>query len=473
MAKAAELTRPLAAHVDGIAFERLPSDVVAKAKLCVLDSLGCALGGASHAAIGSLMEAVRPASVDDPSTSASVWAAGFRTGAPMAALLNGSMAHVVNADDAHKETMGHPGTVVIPAALVVGEMLGVSGAAFLEAVVAGYECLLRVGLGVGVASHRDRGWYSTSTLGPFGAAAAAAKLMRLGPEGVAGAIGHAGAQASGLWAFTADGSLGNIVYPGRAAEAGVLAALLVRSGLSGPTRVLEADDGGFLRAMSDQNAPDRILADFGKRFMIMDVSLKPYPTSRTTHAAIDACLAIRARAGGTPWWVEKLSRIIVRTYAVGKRQADIPDPETEWMATLSIPYTAAVALVEGAVGVEHFTRRYLDSPRIRAVMGKVEVVVDDEISAAFPATWSCRVEVIGPDGAREVERVESARGDPKNPMGPDEVRDKFHTLTREILAQAAGERLCDFIAGLEREQNVAPLAAMLRGTPRGGKRARG
>ncbi len=461
MAMAVELTRSLAAHAGAIAFERLPSEVIAKAKQCVLDTLGCALAGVSHAAIGSLVAAVRPQPVDDPSA-ASVWGRGFRTGAPTAALLSGSAAHVVNADDAHKESMGHPAAVVIPAALVVGEMLGASGAAFLEAVVAGYECVLRIGIGVGVASHRDRGWYATSTLGPFGAAAAAARLMRLDGDGIAGAIGHAGAQASGLWAFTADGSLANVVYSGRAAEAGVLAALLVRSGLHGPTRVLEAADGGFLRAMSDGPVPDRILAGLGGPFMMMDVSLKPYPSSRTTHAPIDACLAIRARSGGTLGWIDGLSRITVRTYAVAKRQADIPDPETEWMATLSIPYTAAVALVEGGVRLEHFTRSYLDSPRIRAVMRLVEVVIDDEIAARFPAAWPCRVEILGRNGVREVESVDSARGDPHNPMTSGEVRDKFHALTREILDRGTAERICEHVDGLERAPSVAPLAALLR-----------
>ncbi len=151
------VTVPLAAHADGIALGRLPAEVVEKAKLCVLDAIGCGLAGASHGAIASLLEAVGPQPVDDGAAGASVWRAGLRTGAPTAALVNASMAHVVNADDAHKESMGHPGTVVIPAALAVGEMEAASGAALLEAVVAGYECLLRVGIGVGVASHRDRG----------------------------------------------------------------------------------------------------------------------------------------------------------------------------------------------------------------------------------------------------------------------------------------------------------------------------
>ncbi len=218
--------------------------------------------------------------------------------------------------------------------------------------------------------------------------------------------------------------------------------------------------------MSDRSDPDRILADLGRRFMIMDVSLKPYPCSRTTHAAIDACLALRARLAGTGW-LERLSRVRVHTYAVAKRQADIPEPINEWMATLSIPYTAAVALVEGAVGVEHFTRRYLESPRIRAVMRKVEVVVDESISAAFPEKWSCRVDLIGEDGARESQRIESARGDPLDPMSPGEVRRKFHALTGGILDPDAGERICDCVERLEREPDVAPLAAMLREARRG------
>ncbi|HXJ78760.1 MAG TPA: MmgE/PrpD family protein [Candidatus Methylomirabilis sp.] len=460
---ATPLTARLAAHVDGIALDRTPPDVILKAKVCVLDAIGCALAGASHGAIRSLLEAARPQPVDEGEPGASVWRAGLRTAPPTAALVNASMAHVVNADDAHKESMGHPGAVVIPAALVVGEMVGAPGAAVLEAVIAGYECLLRVGIGVGVASHRDRGWYATSSLGPFGAAASAAKLLKLGEDGMAGAIGHAGAQASGLWAFTADGSLANLVYVGRAAESGVLGALLVKSGLSGPTRVLEAEDGGFLRAMSDASDPERILADLGRHFMILDVSLKPYPSSRTTHAAIDACLAIRARQEGRPGWLDRLSRIVVRTYAVAKRQADIPEPATEWMASLSIPYTAAVALVEGTVGVEHFTSsRFLDSPRVRAVMRKVEVVVDESITAAFPAKWSCRVEAIGTDGTREVESIESARGDPKNPMPFDEVKRKFHTLTSAILDRAAGERICACVEGLDHEPNVRELALLLR-----------
>src|SRR5262245_42672900 len=129
------LTGPLAAHVDHIALERLPSEVIDKAKMCVLDALGCALAGADHAAITSLLDATRPRPVAHGDTSASVWRAGFKTGAPTAALVNASMTHVVNADDAHKESMGHPGAVVIPTALVVGEMVAAPGAAVLEAVI--------------------------------------------------------------------------------------------------------------------------------------------------------------------------------------------------------------------------------------------------------------------------------------------------------------------------------------------------
>jgi 2-methylcitrate dehydratase PrpD len=456
------LTRSLASHVERITLADLPPAVVAKAKICLLDAIGCGLAGSSHPAVGQLRRALDPRPVQRSGLGASVWGAGLRTSTPTAALLNGTMTHVVNADDAHKQSMGHPATVVVPAALAVGEMVHASGAALLEAVVAGYECLLRVGVGIGIASHRAQGWYSTSTLGPFGAAAAAARLLGLRGDDLVGAIGHGGAQAAGLWAFSADGTLGSVVSAGRAAECGVLGALLVRNGFPGPSQILEAQDGGLLRAMSDQSAPDLIVADRDGQFMIMDVSLKPYPTSRTTHAPIDACLAIRARLAGRTGWRDRLGRVTVRTYAVAKRQADIAAPTTAWMASLSIQYTVALALVEGAVGTQHFTPEYLEAPQLRAIMDKVVVVVDERLSAAFPGKWSCQVEVDGDDGIHESEWVESARGDPRNPMSAAEVRDKFHALTAGMIARTTGERICAYIESLEREPDVSSLAALLR-----------
>jgi 2-methylcitrate dehydratase PrpD len=467
------LTRSLAEHVAGIALERLPAEVVARARECLLDAIGCGIAGSAHPAVAALDAATAPLPVARPRPGASVWGSGRRTAVTSAALLNGGRAHVVNADDAHKESMGHPGTVVVPAALAVGEMAGASGTAVLEAVVAGYEALLRVGMAVGVTSHRERGFYATATLGPFGAAVAAARLLGLGPEGIAGALGHAGAQAGGLWAFTADGSLANVVYAGRAAEAGVAGALLTARGLAGPGLVLEAGDGGFLRAMSDRSDPGLLLADLGQRYRILDVSLKPYPCSRTTHAPIDGALRIRARAVNREGWVEGIRRVVVRTYAIAKRQADIPDPATEWMATLSIPYTMAIALLEGTVGVEHFTAAWLAEPRVRELVRRVEVVVDDEITARFPGRWSCRLEIAGPAGDEESEWVEWARGDPRNPMRPAEVVEKFHALTRDVLPGAAREEIVSIVGRLETAGDLARLAALVRGHPGPGGRARG
>jgi 2-methylcitrate dehydratase PrpD len=456
----------LASRVAAITFADLPADVVAKAKLCVLDALGCGVAGAGHPAVQALQRAADPRPSPAGTRGASIWGTGLQAGVPAAALLNGTMSHVVNADDAHKESMGHPATVVIPAALAVGEMRRASGRALLESVVAGYECLLRIGLGIGIASHRARGWYSTSTLGPFGAATAAARLLGLDASAIAAALGHAGMQAGGLWAFSADESLGSVLTAGRAAESGVLAALLVQNGFAGPTRILEASDGGFLRALSDASDAGAITADRGGRAMIMDVSLKPYPTSRTTHAAIDACLAIRRRLAGGPDWLERVQQVTIHTYAVGKRQADIPAPATGWMASLSLQYTAAIALIEGAVSVEHFTPRHLESAPIRELMKKITVVADDDLSAAFPGKWSCRVEATG-TGIREAEVVESALGDPCNPMSTIQVRAKFLALTANTLGERAGERICAYVDRLEHEADVAELATMLRREPGG------
>ncbi|MBI4590057.1 MAG: MmgE/PrpD family protein [Candidatus Rokubacteria bacterium] len=456
------LTLRLAEHVARISLERLPRTVIDAARLCLLDALGCGIGGSAHPAIRSMLDALRPPAVDPAALGATLWGTGLRAPATMAALLNGCMAHVLNFDDAHKESMGHPGTVVVPAALAAAELAGATGASLLEAIVAGYEALLRVGVGVGVASHRERGWYATGSLGPFGAAAAAGRLLGLDADGIACAMGLAGAQASGLWAFVADGSLANVVYPGRAAELGLEAALLARAGLPGPRRVLEAEDGGFLRAMSDGSEPTRILEGLGERFLVTDVSLKPYPCSRTTHAPIDASLSLRAR-WTAPGWLDGLHQVVVHTYPVAKRQADIPRPETPWVATLSIPYTVAIALAEGPVTSKHFSPPYLEDDRVRRLVSKVAVRVDDEIAARFPGKWSCRVELVWTDGRRASETVDAARGDPLDPMSPAEVRAKFASLTEGLLGEAAREGIVAIVDDLESRKDLRPLATLLGG----------
>ena len=139
---------------------------------------------------------------------------------------------------------------------------------------------------------------------------------------------------------------------------------------------------------------------------------------------------------------EQVQRIITEATAGGEITADIAAPPTAWMASLSLQYTAAVALLEGAVGLEHFAPPHLESAAIRTVMEKVSVVVDPDLAAAFPGRWSCRVEIVGDDGIHETERVDSARGDPRNPMSATEVRLKFHTLDDRVLGRAAAERIC-------------------------------
>jgi 2-methylcitrate dehydratase PrpD len=213
-----------------------------------------------------------------------------------AALVNGTSSHAFELDDYHNAKL-HPGAVVIPAALALAEELDASGERIVTAIAAGYEVMIRSSLALNPSAARLRGWHLTGVCGPFGAAAACAVLMGLDAERTAWALGLAGTQGAGLWAFNADGTMSKRLHAGKAAHAGVLAAELAASGFSGPTQIYETDDGGFLKAYSDAANAAPLTHELGKVYHLDAVSIKPYSCCGSTHAYIDAALQLRQRLG--------------------------------------------------------------------------------------------------------------------------------------------------------------------------------
>lgn len=449
------LTITLANHCAGLRFEDLPAAVIAKAQDHVLDAVGCLLSGSGDPDVHRLIDGLLRF---DRDRSAPIWGTSERAALPHAACCHAAMAHAWDADDAHKVSMGHPGTVVVPVALTLGAALDRTGRDVLIAVVAGYEAACRIGAGVGIASHRQRGWYATATFGPFGAAAAVGWLLGLDGLGMANALGLAGSNAAGLWAYTADGAMVKKLYPGRAAQVGVESAALAAAGFTGPTQILEATDGGFYRAVSDRPEPERLTDRLGEHFAILDVSIKPYACSRTTHAPIDGLLAIVRRAGLRP---EEVERVVVRTYGVATHQADLRPPYPSMaVAQSGVPFCLAVALLDGTVLPPQLPAERLADPRVLALAKRVEMIVDPEIDRRFPDKWSCVVEVYA-RGQHYEEAVAAARGDPTRPLAADELRQKFATLAGMALPGASVGELYAVLATLAEQPSLAPIAGLL------------
>ncbi len=241
-----KITRELAGFAADLRYGHLDEGLIAKFKTYVLDAIGCGLHGTSQPWGRIVADFVKE---QEGKREATLWLQKFRGPSANVALGLGVMIHSFDFDDYHNAKI-HPGAPVIPAAFTVGEWKGVSGNDILTAMVAGYETMIRVSLATGPNASRLRGWHLTGTTGTFGAAAAAGRLLGLGGDKMANALGVAGAQSAGLWAFTADGSMTKRFHAGRAAQSGVMAAILVRGGFTGPTSILEAADGGFCRATS-------------------------------------------------------------------------------------------------------------------------------------------------------------------------------------------------------------------------------
>jgi 2-methylcitrate dehydratase PrpD len=325
--------------------------------------------------------------------------------------------------------------------------------------VAGYETMIRVSLATGPNASRLRGWHLTGTTGTFGAAAAAGNLLRLGDDDMASALGMAGTQSAGLWAFLADGAMSKRFHPGRAAQSGVMAACLARKGFRGPTQILEAEDGGFCRATSDQVDLSLITKDLGTRFVSGETNIKPYACCASSHSAVDAILAIRKQHS---FHVSDVEEVLVKTAEGVRVQCGFPyRAQGVVEAQMSLQFIAAVVLTDGAAFLDQFSEARIAEPPIMELAGRVRVVVDPDIDKLYPKRFPNRVEVILKDGRRFEMRIDFPKGSAEQPMSFDEVAAKFRSLASFAVTRDRAERIIDTVGRLEKLPSIRILQDLL------------
>ena len=252
-------TMTLARFVSALDYKELPSEVVERTRLLVMDHVGIALR-ARHAADLN------------PSVSGALTALGFIGGQssvvgdlagyapPAAAFYNGNLAHSLDFDDTHARGSIHPSAPIVPAALAAGEMTGASGCDLITAIVAGYETQIRISIALGPTEHYLQGFHPTATCGAFGAAAAAGRLFGLDAEEQSRAFGLVGSQAAGSMQFLEDGAWNKPFHTGYAAMNGLIAATMAREGFFGTAKALEGQKGGFLNAYAPNPDPSAVVA---------------------------------------------------------------------------------------------------------------------------------------------------------------------------------------------------------------------
>mgnify|MGYP003345129688 FL=1 len=340
----------LANYANKLTYDDLPDDVRKLAHLVLLDTLGCAMAGAGTEEVAQIRRAMWQA--NGGGGDASYWGTHDKAPLPLAALANGAAVHAREIDDFGG--CAHSGAVVIPAALGVAARTGASGKDLLTAIVIGYDIARRVmDGGGGYQAFKKLGWHSTSACGGFGAAAAAAKLLGLDAQHIQWALGYAGSNAGGTWAYIPDGAMSKRVHPGFAAHTGVVAAYLAANNVTGPTQIFEAPWGGYYPTYVGAKAtPDKAVDGLGRDFRIRLVGFKPYAACRGIHSSVDVMITLRREYQVS---AADVKQVIVRGSPTHMKQLAKQEVETTLDAQFSLPYSIATTLVSGGAMLDQYT----------------------------------------------------------------------------------------------------------------------
>ncbi len=422
-------------------------DARTAAKLCILDTVACGMHGALTEEGEAAFQAV--SAVYGPGD-ATVWGRRARLPAPAAALLNGTAAHARELDDVHPAII-HPGSVVIPAVLSVAEREGSPGPDVLDAVITGYEAMVRIAEAADFLDHRRRGWHGTSTLGPFAAAAAASRLLGLGEQETVWALGLAGTRTGGTWAFAADGAMSKRLHPGAAARDGVLAAYLAKAGFTGPSYVLDADDGGFLPLTASSWDAGRLAAPVSPETLaVLETEYKFFASCKSVHSPAEAALTLRAEGLRS----SDVAEIFVEVNDSAMRMAGRAGmPETIAAAQLSIAYGVAVALLHGRADVAVYTPAMLQDAAVRDLVRRIRVQPSDEMNRlrVEQRLSAARLTVRLVDGSERTAAVQRPKSAQRRGIGAGPaVREKFWALCAAAgVPEGRVEVIWELVMGLE------------------------
>ena len=379
--------------------------------------LGCAVGAAQHEAAGAALAAVN---LLEPAAQASVLGRSEKVDMASAALINGITSHTFDFDDTHLKTIIHPAGPVASAVLAMAEHLNNSGREVIDALIIGVDVSCRVGNAM-YPDHYDRGWHITGSTGTLGAAAACARLLKLDVQQTAMALGIAASQPIGM--REQFGTMTKPFHPGGAARAGLMSALLAKSGFTASPKAVEAPRG-MMQTISAKNDWNEITHELGERFEISFNSYKPFACGIVIHPSIDACAQLRQQ-GVMP---DQIERIELKVHSLVLELTGKKEPQDGLQAKFSVYHGCAAGLTFGYAAEDEFSDAVVSRPDMVALRRKVVATVDDSIDEA-----SADVTAVLLDGRKVNVFVEHAIGSLKNPMSDSQLEAKFRGMSDPIL----------------------------------------
>lgn len=454
--KKGALTRELAEFCAGLEFGDLPAAVKDHAKMLILDALGCCLQGATLPWTQIVADLVRD---EGGAQEATLIGMPGRFPATSAVLVNSTAGHGFEMDDIHRDAIIHPNSLTVPSALAVAERNGgASGANFIAAVVAGYEVAARIGRTAG-QSLLLKGFHPQGTTGAFAATATAARMLGLDAAQVRHALGVGGSLGAGLIAAQ-EGAMVKRLHSGRAAQAGVQAALLAARGFTGIDDVIEADYGGFLSTHAEGADPAELTRELGEAWEILESGYKLYPTVTSIHNALHALRALMRE--------HHIDPNAIKAIDVGVSQATYVHAawpyhaQSVTAAQMNLFYGLSVMAFEGRVTTAEFKPECIADPVVLAYAERINAFVDPEIEALGTAhRHAANVKVSLASGEAHEMQLRLRPGSPESPADPEDVREKFRHNAAFALDADAIDKIETQVGALDTLDDVRELAALL------------
>ncbi|MBI2859488.1 MAG: MmgE/PrpD family protein [Chloroflexi bacterium] len=446
-------SRKLAELLVGLKYSDLGNAVIEKAKDLILDQLGVELAASTKPWSVAVYRYVRDQAGRGESTIVNY---GDRVTAENAAFVNATSGHGFELDDAYLLGNIHPGCVVIPTALAVGERELVDGKTFLLAVIAGYEAMGRIGRSIAPAC-AERGFHPTSAMGTFGAAVATGKLLGFDETTMLNALGIAGSHSSGSSEFNQTGGTVKRIHAGIAASGGIRAAMLARAGLTGPPTILEGKKG-ICQALGNCFKAEAIGGP-SDCAVLPRTAIKRYCSCFQIQAPIEATSNMVKEHGIKPGDIEEI--VMGSTGHALEVVGIVSQPEDITGAQFSARFGIAMNVVKGSNDFKDYNEENLTDPQIRQLVKRVRLEVDPEIEASFPAKRAIRMTIKLKNGSVYEQKLEGARGTPENPMSHDEVKEKFRSLATVVLPDQQVNKLIAVVESLESLGNLSTLSKSL------------
>jgi 2-methylcitrate dehydratase PrpD len=445
------ISRQLAEHIVRTRYESLPDSVIAVSKRAMLDTIAVAWAGSTAPGIPEVHSLITSEGGKPEST---VWAYGDRVPAAAAAFLNSALAGALDYDSVHQEGSVHADIVVLPVSVALAQRQHLTGSEFITAFAIGTDLTCRLGR----SALRNSGWFFTSIHGALGAAAAAAKLLRLDVGATENALGIALSQIGGTQQALMEKSLMKRVQSGFAARAGVFSALLAASGITGPREAFEGKFGFY--AMYEEGNPEKLLSGLGKEFENLNTTTKKYPSCTCNHTLIEGVIQLVQEHRLTKDDIAGVEVIISPFMNQLVGAPFDPNGNPQVAAQFSAQYSVASAILRQRLGIAEIQDDAVLDPTIKELTNLVKVVVDEKNTGKFAPS---EIIITTKQHGQLRRRMDQVPGTPEHPLSDKELENKFRECAMQgalALADEKSELLMKRIADVE---NIPDMDAFFNG----------